>query len=327
MLRTCAAALAVACLFISVARGAEVNGLYDTVVLPDKSRESSFIEAMRQVAVRVSGTREAGDRILSGKPDARRYVQRFSFQPDGSAAVSFDGTSFDQLLTSSGLPIWGRERPATLVWLGVPDAAGRLTWQGVNDRSPERDVVEQTAKARGLPLIWPNMDAADLGAATSFSNNGSRGYEQLTATAGRYRADAVLMGIGVRDASGNVLVRWTFAYNNEATDLQGSLDEGVHLAADRCSRLLAVAAGARAEVPIQVVGVRDLDGYARVLTYLEGLTIVSSVAVEQLRGDELDLRIAVRGDANALRRTVGLGKRLASVEAVSGDRIRFELRP
>lgn len=225
LLRYCAAALAstlTGIATLNVASAVEVKGLYETVVMPtDKSRDSLFTEAMVQIAVRVSGDRSAGDRVLANKPAVRRYVQRFSFEPDGSANVRFDSVSFDQLLNAAGLPIWGRQRPGVLVWLSVANAQGQTIWESVNDRSPERSAIDQTAYARGLPLIWPNMDAADSNTVAGFLG-GSHSYEQLMASAEHYHADAVLLGIGTRDAAGATSIRWAFAFNGQVTDFQGT---------------------------------------------------------------------------------------------------------
>jgi hypothetical protein len=318
--------------FGGAAFAANVPGLYEAVVVPtDKPRDSAFVEALRQVAVRVSGSRDAGDRVMTVKPDARRYVRQFSFKDDGAAAVTFDPASFDQLLTSAGLPIWGRERPAVLVWLMAPDAAGRPAWLGVADTGVQRDAVVNAALARGVPLIWPSMDATDQATAAALGAS-VRSYDQLMASAERYRADAVLVGTPIRDAGGST-VRWTFAFNGEAAEFNGSLDEGINAAADRCAQLLAVAAGVRGAVALQIFGIRDLDAYARTLNYLEGLTIVRSVAVEKLQADRLDLQLAVRGDANALKRTIGLGKRLLPLDGATpatpdaGERLRYQFQP
>jgi hypothetical protein len=324
-------AIAVLCTSASVL-AANVDGLYDVVVLPtQKPGDSSFAEALRQVAVRVSGSRDAAVRVMASKPDALRYTQKINLHPqgypEGSVQVEFGGAIFDKMLTAAGLPIWGRERPAIAIWVAVPDAAGRLGWLGANDRTAERDALQAVALERGLPLVWPTMDAADLATAASLNSSG-RSYAQLMASGERYRADAVLYGVATRDGAGGLSVRWSFAFNDEVTELQSSLDEGMHNAADRCARVLAIAPGARAVVAVQVNGIRDLDAYARALNYLEGVTLVTAggVAVEQLRGEELDLRLTVRGDANALRRTLGLGKRLVEVKSdtpATGDRLVF----
>ena len=310
---------------------AVVAGLYETVVTPgDKPRDSAFAEAMRQVAVRVSGSREAAERIMATRPapDPRRYVQQFSFKGDGTAQVSFDSSTFDRLLTTAGLPIWARERPAVLVWLSIQDSAGRTGWQGATDRSPERESIEAVAKARGIPLVWPSLDATDLGIGTGLAG-GSRSHDQLMSSAERYRADAVLVGTTISGGS----IRWSFAFNGEVIDLTSTLEDGMHLAADTCGKLLAVGADVRGAVALKISGIRDLDAYARTLNYLEGLTLVRAVTVQQLQGDQLDLVLSVRGDASALRRTIGLSKRLTPRDAqganpgATTDRLHYDFQP
>jgi hypothetical protein len=313
------------------ALAAVVSGLYETVVTPgDKPRDSAFAEAMRQVAVRVSGSREAAERIMAARPapDPRRYVQQFSFKGDGSAQVSFDSATFDRLLTNAGLPIWPRERPAVLVWLAIQDSAGRTGWQSATDRSPERESIEAVAKARGIPLMWPALDATDLGLSAGLAG-GSRSHDQLMSSAERYRADAVLVGT----TSSNGSVRWTFAFNGEVVELTSTLEDGMHLAADTCAKLLAVGADVRGAVALHIYGIRDLDAYARTLNYLESLTLVRAVTVQQLQSDELDLVLSVRGDASALRRTIGLSKRLTprdpqvATQPAALDRLHYEFQP
>lgn len=315
------------------ASAAVMAGLYETVVTPaDKPKDSAFAEAMRQVAVRVSGSRDAADKVMALKPspDPRRFVQEFSFKPDGATQVRFNSASFDQLLTNAGLPIWGRERPAVLVWMSVPNASGRSGWQGATDRSPEREALEKAATARGIPLLWPSLDATDLGVAAGLTSS-ARSYEQIVASGERYRADALLVGVATRDGGGVAVMRWTFAFGGEAVDVNGAIEDGLHLAADICARSLAMSAGVRQAVAVQVAGIRDLDAYAQTLSYLEGLTIVRGVSVQQLQGDKLDVVLTVRGDASALRRTIGLGKRLSALPGDSVDaadtRLRYEFQP
>jgi uncharacterized protein len=329
--------VALACLTsVTPSGAANVDGLYDVVVLPtQKAGDSSFAEAMRQVAVRVSGSRDAATRVMVGKPDALRFTQKINLHPagypDGSVQVEFGSTLFDKMLTTAGLPIWGRERPGIAVWLALPDATGRIGWVSANDTSTDRETVRRVALARGIPLIWPAMDSTDLITAAAFTS-GSRSYSQLMASGERYRADAVLLGVGSRDSAGNTVVRWSFAFNDEVTDFTGSLDEGLHHAADRCARVFAIAPGARAVVALQVIGIRDFDAYARALKYLEGITLVTAggVSVDQVGGEELGVRLTVRGDATSLRRTIGLSKGLVEVKSddpALRDRLVFRLVP
>ena len=293
--------------------------MYDVVVAPPAKGEvrrddSSFSEALRRVAVRVSGERDAAERITQAVPNARPYVQSLSVvKADGTIAVGFDRITIEQLLTKAALPIWGRERPAVLVWLRL----GEGNWLNAGSTAPEREAMERAAQARGLPLVWPAMDAQDLATATSLVTAHSP--EQLTASAARYRADAVLFGIAGVDSSGAQTAQFTFVYGDDFAEQLGSPEEGVHLAADRCAKLLATSAGVRSDITVRVTGIGNLDAYARTLNYLEALSVVRNVAVEQLQADVLDMRLNVRGDAGVLRRTIALDRRLVADNSFAAD--------
>jgi len=309
------------CWVCALAHAADSSGLYATIVSPTMGKtDSAFVEALRLVAVKATGMRDAGARITATIPNLRTYVQRFEpVRGDGSVLIEFDPAAVDRLLTTLGLPLWARERPGVLVWLSVPDANGRPSWIAADQQSVERDLVERAAQARGLPLIWPAMDGADLATAASLlTARSSR--QALLASADRYRADAVLFGVATRDAAGGSSVQWSFAIGdaNVASDepigaMQTSLEEGIQVAADRCASLFAVSSNARSDIPVQIVGIHNLDAYAGALNYLQGLTIVLNVAVEQLSGDALHLRVAVRGNSATLRHAVELKRRLAAL--------------
>ncbi len=289
-----------------------VSEMYEAIVPPPpkgEQRDSAVIVALRQVAVKVSGDREAASRI-----NVRSEWQLRETMPDGAVKLGFDRATVEQLLIKNGLPIWGRERPATLVWLSVTDANGRSTW--ADPTSAERQALERAAFARGLPLVWPALDAQDIATGTALT--AAHSVEQMAASAVRYRADAVLLGIAGRDSSGAVRAQFTFVYSGEMVERAGALEDGVHLAADRCAKLLAVPANARSDVKVRVSGIADLEAYARTLNYLEALSIVRAVAVDQTQADVFDMRLTVRGDAAVLSRTIALDRRL-SADGVGGD--------
>jgi uncharacterized protein len=147
------------------------------------------------------------------------------------------------------------------------------------------------------------------------------------AIAARYNANAVLVGQGRREASG-LVVRWSLTSEDGLAEATGSLDEGAHLIADTFGRVFAAAAGSLGSVNIEVQGIEDLADYAVTLNYLEGMTLVRSVALEQVAGDRVRFQLGVRGDATTLRRALALENKLvpASAEAAIGsDRLQLRL--
>jgi uncharacterized protein len=307
-------ALLPALLLVASAQAVTVPDLYETAQPVEGSRDAAFGEALRTVLVRVSGQRDAAARV-GEVSDPRKYVQRFGFTADDVLQVGFDSASIDRLLSNAGLPIWGRERPATVVMFGVEEA-GAWRWLAVDTPAREREAIEKVARQRGLPLKWPVMDAQERSEASAESPG-------LMQAAARYGANAVLVG----RARGGA-VQWTLLSDDGAAQISGGLEDGVHLAADTFARVFAASGSSLGNVIVEVTGIADLSAYAATLNYLEGMTLVRAVALEQVAGEKMRFRLAVRGDAATLRRAIALDRRLVPTDAATAaDRLAFRYQP
>jgi len=126
-----------------VATGATGGVAVYEVVVPvagvtEADRAAGLDEALRAVAVKVSGRREAADDTQVRATDPTRLVQRYSLSPDNFLKVGFDGPAVEQMLQQAGLPVWPVERPVTLV-----DAPG-----------VDAGALGLAAAWRGLPVAW-----------------------------------------------------------------------------------------------------------------------------------------------------------------------------
>jgi hypothetical protein len=291
-----------------------LGNLYETdQPVLNNARDAAFVDALKTVVVRVSGQREAPARLGAALNDPRKYVQRFGFTADNVLQVGFDSVSVDKLLQDAGLPIWGRERPAVLVLLNVIDPSGYSYWISGDQPNTQKDLLEKVARDRGLPLKWPAVAPQGIDESTALQE------------AERYGANAALLG---RSQGG--AVRWTVVSSDGSSQASGSMDEGVHLAADTFARVFSASGSSLGNVVVEVSGIGDLDAYASTLNYLEGMTLVRAVALEQVSGDTMRFKLAVRGDAATLRRAIALDSRLVSQDegtAPSGGRLSFRYRP
>jgi hypothetical protein len=162
------------------------------------------------------------------------------------------------------------------------------------------------------------MDAQERAAASSESPG-------LMQAAARYAANAVLVG---RARGGTV--QWTLLSDDGAAQASGGLEDGVHLAADTFAHVFAASGSSLGSVIVEVAGISDLSAYAATLNYLEGMTLVRSVALEQVTGEKMRFRLAVRGDAATLRRAIALDHRLVPTDTADGtaaDRLAFRYQP
>jgi len=114
----------------------------------EADRATAMAEALKAVAVRASGRREAADHPAISGASPAKYLQRYSSTADRKLKVGFDRGSIEKLLQQAGLPLWPAERPLTVVSAPVTDPTE----------------VEAAAEWRGLPIAW------SIGEATAISS-------------------------------------------------------------------------------------------------------------------------------------------------------------
>ncbi|MCC5869875.1 MAG: DUF2066 domain-containing protein, partial [Gammaproteobacteria bacterium] len=150
----------------------------------------AFRQALDRVLERVTGRRDVAEQPEAAalRSRARSMVQQWSYTRQGLWAM-FDAALLGQELRAAGLPQWGAERPLLLVWvaidddlqpafvLGTPqlevfselmvgdtvgdDILGDESLAQPVDEAALREVLDQVAAQRGLPLILPKMDAVE----------------------------------------------------------------------------------------------------------------------------------------------------------------------
>lgn len=302
---------ALACAFallVAVPCRADVDVYQVAVPLQGASeadRQAGFAAALRATAVRATGQRDAATNaaVVQAAADPAKYVQQYGTTADRMLKVGFDPGAMEQLLLRAGLPLWPAERPVTLVLVAVPVAGGgnRIIREG--DSAPERTAIERAAQYRGLPLAWPRA-GVDIGQARAQLLAGEA--DSVASAAGVERARAVL--VGVASAGG---AEWVFGEAGRPAQGRGSLQDGVNLAADTlAARYAPASTRSLATLSIRVGGVEGVRAYAGLLEYLESLSMVRQVSVEELAGGTVRLGVTLRGDLGQLRRIAALDGRL-----------------
>jgi hypothetical protein len=319
----------VACLCGSGAALALTRGeMYQaTTPVTDRSeaaQTAAFQNAMKTVLIRVTGRRNADeDPALSPLvSNARRYVQQYRAAPDSQLWVTFDGAAIERWLTQNSQPLWGHERPTTLMLLAVQTTAQGGNVLTTDDNSDLKSAIDGAAAARGLPLVWPS--AAELQKFhIDFATVNGGSPSTFTDIARRMGSDGVLIG-RASGAAANANVRWTHQFQDRSSEYSGTL-EGVNRAADMYAGLFA-ASGGLVPVNIEVSGVNDLRDFAGLESYLESLTFISHVSVESLSGDTVRFRLSTRGGVDSLQRALSLNGRLTPAAAGENGIQRFQLR-
>jgi hypothetical protein len=289
----------------------------------EAAQTAAFQNAMKIVLIRVTGRRTADEdpTLSSLVSNARRYVQQYRAAPDSQLWVAFDGPAIERWLTQNGQPLWGHERPTTLVLLGVQTGAQNGSVVTTDEASDLKSAIDAAAAVRGVPLVWPSgaelqkfhidYSAVSAGSPSTFAE-----------IARRMGSDGVLVG-RASSVSANANVRWTHFFQDRSSEYSGTL-EGVNRAADLYAGMFA-ASGALVPVDIEVSGLNDLRDYASLESYLESLTFISHVSVESLAGDTVRFRLSTRGGLDSLQRALSLNGRLQPVTAGENGIQRFQL--
>ena len=330
--------MAVACLLWMVASlaGAAVSQqLFESEVVVQSQapaeRSAAMKSALEEVLVRVAGQ----DSVLTTGPamallqKPSRLVQQYRYftVPDSEPPilklwVRFDGDAIRQSLQQQGLAYWGAERPDTLLWLAVEDRGKRYV-VSADDNSDVHEQIVQAAKQRGVPILFPLMDLEDQSQAR-FSDIWGGFFEHVLTASKRYNPQAVLIGRLNRSTSGGWSARWymdvagrTASWSDSRQQLAALLQQGMDDTADQLASRFAVAnRGGDNVVRISVDGVRTLAAYARINEYLNSLTSVVDVQVEQLTGSQVQYSLQLNGGLQGLTRTVSIGTVL---EPVAGE--------
>jgi hypothetical protein len=320
----------------------EVDDLYEARIPVASQAEAERVFAVRSaleaVLIKVTGRRDVGKdpHVQGALRQPLNYLAQYLYEPlpAGEAAtvpaqtpyaqmlrVKFDVRAVNDLIRQAGVPLWGRTRPATLLWLAVDDGANRFVLGGGSGDLADalRAGVDREAQRRGVPVFVPMMDLEDRNR-LNFADVWGDFQNAILAASKRYHASAVLVGRLLKEPAGGWSGRWTL-YQEIAVDRwssrgerwQDQLASGVDGTADILASRYAhpIATDQVQYTAVVIAGIRGLNDYDRALSYLRGLDGVQAVQVTGLDGDRLSVRVGVTGDRAALMELIGFGSTLA----------------
>ena len=106
--------------------------------------------------------------VMSRFGDPQALVQQFRRDGSGNLWVQFDAAAIRRGLNAAGLPVWGDDRPATVVWLAYDTGSGERDvlagggTDGTAGAALRRDLLEGAA-ARAVPVVLPLAGLAGSG--------------------------------------------------------------------------------------------------------------------------------------------------------------------
>ncbi len=336
---------------LSPAYAVDIKGLYE-IEVPVFSqnineRQAAMRRGMLQVLIKISGSSEIP--FTPGIPDilenAPGYVQQFRYSawpvnrpvphmfeggktPKKILWVRYDKQALNKILQNQGLPIWGRSRPAVLIWLAVEDRDRGERYLLGNDTDEEmKRLLDVESKRRGMPILLPLLDLQDQVAIRALDVWGDFQEEILQASV-RYQTKAILRGRLFRDGYEGWLAKWTLYQDDERAqwESQGASQSAVfgdaidNVASRLSARYAQVINEAGSDVFfISVKNVTKLKDYARIVKYLSSLALVTDASAVQFDADTAQFRIDIEGAEQGVVRTIELGNVLIPVSDSEGQ--------
>ena len=310
-----------------VAAEAAAESLFESeVVVANQSpgaRSHAMKTALQEVLVRVAGQDEilmtGPARDMLKNPAQRVQQYRYFTVPESEPPVlklwvRFDGEAIRRALQQQGVTYWGAERPDTLVWLAVEDRGKRYV-VAADDGTDVYRQIEQAARQRGVPVLFPLMDLQDQ-SQVRFSDIWGGFFDSVMDASKRYNPQAVLIGRLNRSPSGGWSSRWHLevagrpsSWSDSHQQLAMLAQQGVGDTADILASRFAVsqAGGNLDTVSISVTGVDSLSDYSRLSDYLSGLTAVVDMQVAKVAGTEIQYALQLNGSLQDLTHTVTIG--------------------
>jgi hypothetical protein len=258
--------------------------------------------------------RQAGASDVLGR--ARQLVKRFGYTGGGEPEegetpeplmleAQFDPNAVKREMERARLPIWGGERPRTLI--AINTGSGFLTETGEAAAS-----LKAAAGERGLPLAFPtSSDARQRLSATDIQ---SGFFQPLNDLQREYGASYALAG-ELQPAGGNWRGRWQLigpsgivdSWQSQAGSLaQLQTDAMNHLAGRYASQFAVRAGQGGGSTVVAVDRVSDLQTYARVLNFISRMTAVGQAIPLQVTGQSAVFRLELAGSTEQLRSGMAL---------------------
>lgn len=318
----------------------QVSGLYShELAVADESeaeRSRAFSEALAAVVVKLTGAEDA--LRLGGVNDALRragdFVEGISYSSNGETrqdsaqrtiTINFSPALIDDLLERLGVPVWNSNRPSVLVWIAIQNAQGQRRLLNPEADQEITSILEQFARSRGLPLIFPVLDFEDR---RSLADGAlwDLDAEAIALASRRYGPDSILAGRIHFTPSDELVGLWQFHFQGEVElfdgldeDLSAYLESPLQRVTGQLADYFALPSLLTIEqqIGLRVDGIRDLSDYAALLGYVQNLGIVEGLTLAELDAERLDLSLRVLGDRQRLIELIALDRDLIPVDAAA----------
>ncbi len=301
-------------------------------------RERVAQEGLLRVLTRITGLTSVPrtPEVTRALQRAQNYYNEFVFFRDQKSGenqlrINYQRDAILDLVRAARLPIWWTNRPVAVAWV-VIEEAGERRILGASDDHPLSDALVAYGRSRGFDIKLPVMDLQDHSAISAADVWGGVS-ESIDFASSRYGAD-IVMTLKLRSTltfMGRQLQGvWNYWHEGEPFVSNVSTDQfedvvatGVDPILERMLALYSVHARSDHRWELKIGGMSDVDAYVGLMSYLEGLDFVASVAVSSLTGDEVAVVLETTADSDQLIRLLTVQDRLRRDNLYLGRGVRL----
>jgi len=348
----CVAGLAVFLWIAGSVKAVEVKDLYlvkwPVAEQSKTARWKASLAGFKEVLVRKSGSRGILDsyEVQQAYRKVTDYLQRFEYVDQDSAdhehpyiiSLYYEPRLIDGLIKDAKMPLWGANRPVTILWIAVEENFQRRILTDTlhpsqslnrqNSKTPTSNTDENVdlaasihkhAVRRGLPVISPLMDLEDE-LVVSISDIWGRFPSTILQASQRYSADSVLVGRVKQDGE-----QWTgdFTYINQSTQssYQVFAEESSQVIAkmmDKLAELLCSKycvleeSGEKNQIVMNVSGVNNFKNFKLLENYLADLSGVKSASAVKINQQSVSFELVLLGQVESVIEDIRLSQKLVA---------------
>ncbi len=321
------------CLFIQFnsLNAAEVTQLDQSLVPVETrsaaERKKAISLGLQHVILKNSGSAAAlsNPSVKAKVKSPNSLIRQFGYdEVDGELLlkVNFDHKRILELLREAQLPVWGKQRPLTLVWL-VEESSGER--KILNDASPveSRTLFQKDAEAKGVPLLFPLMDLDD-NMQISVSDVRGMFVNQIELASQRYQADYFVVASMTPNADGVEYSVSLFSKGAEqggttplvskqqqVSDTEAAVNGIISTVSEYYVSRYAIAdSGEQLTSSVTFVDITEMKQLVAIEKYLKQLSAVKAVHISQLQGTSVKYALELFGTLDDLHRLMALDPRI-----------------
>jgi hypothetical protein len=271
-----------------------------------KERSKALPRALENVLQKISGLRSFEDQPLVEPTlgQAPSILVSFYYQnveatlndersgQELRLVAKFSASAVDEMVRELGLPLWPVDREPIQIWVVVDDGLDRRILPVEFDYAWQS--MAGVAARRGLPVNWPAPDVEG-----NFSIDAQLLWGGYTEDLGLAPGTGVMI-MAARREGAEWGVRSNLAYGDQSwswrvqdIDLQAALNAGLEQAVDQVAAAKTIAAAdlGISMYDLTIKGLRNAGDYVHCLSYLQGLGVVTDVAVISAQPGRVTFRL------------------------------------